>query len=162
SPGSVSPLCPTCAPAKARLRVPRFRSARAPIISAEGVVSRNDQRRQALFRVRGSPASPLWHSRNKRKVREETPRSVSRRAGGTAHAPPKPSKLAAAITTPMANAAITNAAGRMFYNDAEPRFHEVGSAGRVAGHRVRTARGRSNNLVGAELSYVLSALGPAR
>src|SRR5262249_22933881 len=53
-------------------------------------------------------------------------------------------------------------AGRLFHNDAKPGFHEVGSAGRVADHRVRTARGRSKNLVGAELSYALSALGPAR
>src|SRR5262249_29358311 len=53
-------------------------------------------------------------------------------------------------------------AGRMFYNDAEPGFHEVGCTGRVAGHRVRTVRGRSKDLVGAELSYPVSALGSAR
>src|SRR5215472_16395228 len=53
-------------------------------------------------------------------------------------------------------------AGRLFHNDAKPGFHEVGSAGRVAGHRVRTARGRSKDLVGAELSHAVSALGPAR
>src|SRR6516165_10205356 len=53
-------------------------------------------------------------------------------------------------------------AGRLFHNDAKPGFHEVGSADRVADHRVRTARGRSKNLVGAELSYALSALSPAR
>src|SRR6516162_11168414 len=53
-------------------------------------------------------------------------------------------------------------AGRLFHNDAKPGFHEVGSADRVADHRVRPARGRSKNLVGAELSYALSALSPAR
>jgi hypothetical protein len=53
-------------------------------------------------------------------------------------------------------------AGRVFCNDAEPGFSQIRSAIRDAGHCVRTARSRSENLVGPELSHALPALGPAR
>src|SRR5215831_15166050 len=55
-------------------------------------------------------------------------------------------------------------ASRMFCNDAQPesRFHEIGSAGRDAGHCVRAARGGRKNLVRPELSYALPAPRPAR
>jgi hypothetical protein len=52
--------------------------------------------------------------------------------------------------------------GRMFHNDAELGFHEVRSAVGDAGDGVRTARGRSENLLGSELSHAVPALGPAR
>src|SRR5919201_5776136 len=51
-------------------------------------------------------------------------------------------------------------AGRVFCNDAEPGYSQIRSAIRDPGHCVRTARSRSENLVGPELSHALSAVGP--
>jgi hypothetical protein len=52
-------------------------------------------------------------------------------------------------------------AGRMFHNDAELGFSQVRSGVRDAGHRIRTARGRGENIIGSELSHALPARGPA-
>ncbi len=45
---------------------------------------------------------------------------------------------------------------------AELGFSQVRSGVRDAGHRIRTARGRGENIIGSELSHALPARGPAR